>query len=96
MNAGSRPTRAEWFAACSAGIGAAIVGVIQLRGGIVHLLDTVTYWSGADQVAHGHLFSTRLAPSFSNFDAIDFLGRDRKSTRLNSSHEWISRMPSSA
>ena len=22
--------------------------------------------------------------------------RDRKSTRLNSSHEWISRMPSSA
>ena len=25
-----------------------------------------------------------------------FLGADRKSTRLNSSHEWISRMPSSA
>ena len=24
------------------------------------------------------------------------MGRDRKSTRLNSSHEWISRMPSSA
>ena len=24
------------------------------------------------------------------------LRRDRKSTRLNSSHEWISRMPSSA
>ena len=24
------------------------------------------------------------------------IGRDRKSTRLNSSHEWISRMPSSA
>ena len=24
------------------------------------------------------------------------LGQDRKSTRLNSSHEWISRMPSSA
>ena len=24
------------------------------------------------------------------------LARDRKSTRLNSSHEWISRMPSSA
>ena len=23
-------------------------------------------------------------------------GQDRKSTRLNSSHEWISRMPSSA
>ena len=26
----------------------------------------------------------------------DALRRDRKSTRLNSSHEWISRMPSSA
>ena len=26
----------------------------------------------------------------------DWFGRDRKSTRLNSSHEWISRMPSSA
>ena len=24
------------------------------------------------------------------------IGTDRKSTRLNSSHEWISRMPSSA
>ena len=27
---------------------------------------------------------------------ISFLPLDRKSTRLNSSHEWISRMPSSA
>ena len=26
----------------------------------------------------------------------EIVGRDRKSTRLNSSHEWISRMPSSA
>ena len=26
----------------------------------------------------------------------DFEAADRKSTRLNSSHEWISRMPSSA
>ena len=28
--------------------------------------------------------------------ALARLGEDRKSTRLNSSHEWISRMPSSA
>ena len=28
--------------------------------------------------------------------ALPVLNRDRKSTRLNSSHEWISRMPSSA
>ena len=29
-------------------------------------------------------------------DGRQLLDRDRKSTRLNSSHEWISRMPSSA
>ena len=29
-------------------------------------------------------------------DAIRDAPADRKSTRLNSSHEWISRMPSSA
>ena len=32
-----------------------------------------------------------------NYDARNgIIDRDRKSTRLNSSHEWISRMPSSA
>ena len=31
-----------------------------------------------------------------NLDALAAAGLDRKSTRLNSSHEWISRMPSSA
>ena len=30
----------------------------------------------------------------SDYDQFDYI--DRKSTRLNSSHEWISRMPSSA
>ena len=30
------------------------------------------------------------------YDALTDLQPDRKSTRLNSSHEWISRMPSSA
>ena len=29
-------------------------------------------------------------------DAVQAAAADRKSTRLNSSHEWISRMPSSA
>ena len=34
---------------------------------------------------------------FADGDKIEIIGRsDRKSTRLNSSHEWISRMPSSA
>mgnify|MGYP003344994133 CR=1 FL=1 len=31
-----------------------------------------------------------------NRPVLERLGVDRKSTRLNSSHEWISRMPSSA
>ena len=38
---------------------------------------------------------------YSDYDHADeynflFIAKDRKSTRLNSSHEWISRMPSSA
>jgi len=58
-----------------AGLGALAVALVQLRDGVVPILDTVTYWSGADDLARGHLFSTTLAPAFSNFDAIEFLGR---------------------
>ena len=54
---------------------AAVVGVIQFRHGIVHLLDTVSYWSGARAVADGHPFTSQLAPSFSNFDAVEFVTR---------------------
>ena len=36
-----------------------------------------------------NVYSTPTAPTISG-------AKDRKSTRLNSSHEWISRMPSSA
>ena len=52
-----------------------MVGIVQFRHGIVHLLDTVTYWSGAEATSNGHLFATNLAPSFSNFSAIEFLER---------------------
>ena len=41
-----------------------------------------------DSEASGHFVAQVSAP--------DALATDRKSTRLNSSHEWISRMPSSA
>lgn len=51
------------------------VAAVQLRHGIVPLLDTVTYWSGAESVATGRLFGTTLAPSFSNYDAVEFLDR---------------------
>ena len=56
-------------------LAALAIGLVQFRRGIVPLLDTVTYWSGAEAVARGDLFSTTLAPSFSNFSAIDFLER---------------------
>ena len=58
-----------------AALAALVVGIIQFRHGIVHLLDTVSYWSGAQAVADGHPFTSRLAPSFSNFDAIEFVQR---------------------
>ena len=40
----------------------------------------------------GDLFAKRLRVELNKFGA----GQDRKSTRLNSSHEFVSRMPSSA
>ena len=35
-------------------------------------------------------------PAYGELAELGLTGLDRKSTRLNSSHEWISRMPSSA
>lgn len=56
-----------------ASLSALVVGLVQYRHGIVHLLDTVTYWSGAEATSNGHPFTTNLAPSFSNFSAVEFL-----------------------
>lgn len=63
------------WAALGAGLIGSAVALVQLRQGIIPLLDTVTYWSGAESVASGDLVRTTLAPSFSNFDAVDFLER---------------------
>ena len=41
-------------------------------------------------------FATPARRKFLKTDATELAHADRKSTRLNSSHEWISRMPSSA
>lgn len=65
----------RWGAALFAGSSGAVVSLIQLRHGIIPLLDTVTYWSGAESIASGHGLHTSLAPSFSNFDAVDFARR---------------------
>ena len=43
----------------------------------------------------GRIFSIHWS-AFPNHELIDQTNRDRKSTRLNSSHEFVSRMPSSA
>ena len=72
---GLRLTPERWAGGLAA-LGAVVVGVVQLRDGIVHLLDTVTYWSGAEAVASGRPLTTSLAPSFSNFDAVEFVERD--------------------
>ena len=44
----------------------------------------------------GTLVLDREHPENSHVDVSVEITSDRKSTRLNSSHEWISRMPSSA
>jgi len=69
----SRPTVTHPWVTASyvlTAIGALVVGLVQFRHGIVHLLDTVTYWSGTKATSYGHPFTTNLAPSFSNFSAI--------------------------
>ena len=33
-------------------LGALAVGILQFRHGIVHLLDTVTYWSGTEATSN--------------------------------------------
>ncbi len=46
-----------------------------LRDGLSPTLDASSYLSATHEFAHGHPFTTRLAPSFSNFDVIEFLDR---------------------
>ena len=66
---------------------------------------TITTWLVLAVAAIGFLFDTYellmtplvLAPALSDLLKLPANHpEDRKSTRLNSSHEWISRMPSSA
>jgi hypothetical protein len=62
-------------AAAAAAAVAAGVAALQLRGGIVPMLDTVTYWSGAKATASGRPLTTTVAASFSHFSPIEFLER---------------------
>ena len=54
---------------------------------------TAPHWKGVNRNLL-HILETHRPPFLLLEDDARFL--DRKSTRLNSSHEWISRMPSSA
>ena len=46
--------------------------------------------------ARANEFHSRRKPRLASVHGDEVAEADRKSTRLNSSHEWISRMPSSA
>ena len=57
----------------------------------------VISWSSAGKMGFkGSKKNTPYAAQTAAADAAKTAFEDRKSTRLNSSHEWISRMPSSA
>ena len=61
-------------------------------GNIVDYHFTAHVEEQFDEIARGELqWNTMLQEFYTPFHS-----EDRKSTRLNSSHEWISRMPSSA
>ena len=51
------------------------------------------YEAYQEHIRYTHDTYCRIVIRHASFDAARI---DRKSTRLNSSHEWISRMPSSA
>lgn len=58
-----------------AALGAGLIAAVQLREGILQILDTGSYLSGAQAVRDGHPFTSTLAPSFSNFSVIEVLER---------------------
>ena len=68
------------------------------------IYKAICNWTGVNVLALGEReaagsVNARAAPKSTQIDysrtvMVEF--EDRKSTRLNSSHEWISRMPSSA
>ena len=61
--------------AVTAAVLAGVVALIQLRQGVLQILDTGSYLSGAAAFRSGHPLTSTLAPSFSNFDVIQFLER---------------------
>ena len=107
MNA-SDPHTSAWVAA-NAGAGkthtlASRVTRLLLSGAEPERILCLTYTKAAAAEMAGRLFTQLGEWSMASDSALGEKiaaigadpGGDRKSTRLNSSHEWISRMPSSA
>ncbi|MEZ5215503.1 MAG: hypothetical protein R2715_02660 [Ilumatobacteraceae bacterium] len=65
---------ARWPVLVAAALGA-LVALIQLRHGVLQILDTGSYVSGVQAIRDGHPYTSTIAPSFSNFDVIEFLDR---------------------
>ena len=76
---------------------ASVWEVKHLRGGLVDIEFTAQYLQLAHGPAHPEMLDTNTARALEKAAGAGVLERgDRKSTRLNSSHEFVSRMPSSA
>lgn len=58
-----------------AALAAGAVLLSAMRDGLSPTLDASSYLSATREVSRWHPFTTRLAPSFSNFDVIEFLDR---------------------
>ena len=69
-------TRTRRLVAAATALLAGAFASVQLRHGVVPMLDTASYWSGVEATAAGHPFTTTLAPSFSNFDVLRMLRSD--------------------
>ena len=70
------------------------IPVVRATGGLVDTVVDATPEALADGTATGFRFEGSDAAALQR--GLERALEDRKSTRLNSSHEWISRMPSSA
>ena len=60
------------------------------------IMTIYAIWNAANNPILGHMSDRTTSRWGRRIPYIRFGMVDRKSTRLNSSHEWISRMPSSA
>ena len=75
-------------------VGNGLAGIWSLAAHKVEPLRTRALWWYIALAQASMFIQVILGVIMVNRDKLEF--PDRKSTRLNSSHEWISRMPSSA